>query len=663
MLSFISPSGVDEFSSLMGSLARLPGLSSVWHRVYYVPGEVTIDTPLPNRAQTKNILLSPTAPTPAANIMCHVRRVKNIYLHCGHAVELPEELIRCESVTCKFSAYHPPTCRPPTCKTTCWQYDNAEVFGTSIDSRAVLPGISSEFHKSNQASWLGTSYLLATCTFTPLYGRLCNVMGRRGANQTAVLFAGLGTLACGLSNNMPMLIAARFLGGIGGGGIYTTATIITSDMYSIRARGLTQGIASVFSGLGMGLGGPLGGVISDWLGWRWAFLMQMPLFMLSFVLTSINLDYVTPGKSKNAKDVLKRIDYGGSASLLGAVLSFLIFLSMRYNEEYPWSDRSVIVPFVLSFVFFILFVIFELRFSKEPMLAPFLLKQKIPVLTGINNFLVANCNFAVMYFFPMWFQTVPLTSASTAGLHLLPNSISMSCGSMFAGWMMHRTGKYKMINLIFGFFPFIAAVLITMMKEDSPPLQQWLSIIPLGFGNAVVLQTMLIALLAHLPQSAMAVGTGFGQLFRGLGQVGGVGISSAIFQATLDAQLRRRIHGPDADEACLDPEKHPTLGSTRWQLTSQPAARGTGLIPEKALEHQPPKPTDEEERFAPEPVLAEETPFDSDSEEDENEEPQASQPIPVLSTQDRRPRRLSTYQSSDGGLDLESDIIGGSARR
>lgn len=109
----------------------------------------------------------------------------------------------------------------------------------------MLPGISSEFQKSHQASWLGTAYaaslyafystqaihsryLLATCTFTPLYGRLCNVMGRRGANQAAVLFAGLGTLCCGMSSNMEMLIAARFLGGLGGGGIMTTATYVLS---------------------------------------------------------------------------------------------------------------------------------------------------------------------------------------------------------------------------------------------------------------------------------------------------------------------------------------------------------------------------------------------------------------------------------------------------
>ncbi|KAH8992189.1 vacuolar amino acid permease [Lactarius akahatsu] len=486
----------------------------------------------------------------------------------------------------------------------------------------LLPSISSEFQKSNQASWLGTSYLLSTCTFTPLYGRLCDVMGRRGANQTAVILLALGTLACGFSNNMSVLIAARFFSGMGGGGIMTTATIITSDMYSIRSRGLAQGVASVFNGLGMGLGGPLGGLISDRFGWRWAFLIQLPLFFVSSLLTSVFLRYTTPGEGKSSKEVLKRIDYGGSASAAGIcaynpltyrivystsskVLSFLVFLSARYNDEQPWEASGVILPLALSVVSLIAFVLVELCVASEPMLAPFLLKQKMPVLNGLSTFFVANCTFTIMYFFPMWFQTVAMTSASTAG------SISMSCGSMFAGWMVHRTGKYKLLNLIFGAFPFLAASFITQIREDSGPAQLWFSIIPLGFGNAVVLQTMLVALLAHLPRSQMAVGTGFVQLFRGLGQVSGVGVASALFQHTLSAELRKRIHGPGADQL-INRIRHSATLIASLPLETQRAARDSYAIalravfimaafstavafivrlpiPEKSLDHQPPK--------------------------------------------------------------------------
>jgi len=557
----------------------------------------------------------------------------------------------------------------------------------------LLPGISSDFQKSHQASWLGTAYLLATSVFTPLYGRLCNVMGRRGANQTAIVFAALGTAACGFSTNMEMLIAARFLGGIGGGGIMTTATIITSDMYSLRARGLTQGVAAVFNSLGMGLGGPLGGFIADRFGWRWAFLIQLPLFLVSFLLTSVNLHYVTPGKSKSTKEVLKRIDYGGSFTLLCAVLSILVFLSMRYSEEYPWSSPAVYVPLAVSTIFFIAFVLVELYVAPEPVLAPFLLRRKIPVLVGISNFFVATCNFAVMYNFPTWFQTVLLTSASEAGAHLIPNSISISLGSLFAGWMMHRTGKYKVLNVVFGLFPFVATVLLSLMREDSPDVQLWLSILPMGFGNAVVLQTMLIALLAHLPQSAMAVGTGFAQLFRGLGQVGGVAISSALFQSKLNQELRKRIHGEGADElinrirhsatlvANLPPDlqrKARDSYAISLQAVFIMSAVATFIaycarlpIPDKYLDSQPRRLS-----FSARPPPSAEssgtsTPVNPLEETEETEEPESSaidgehddSVPPPRPTFRRGQRRLSTYESSDGIMDLEGDEIGGSARR
>lgn len=125
---------------------------------------------------------------------------------------------------------------------------------------------------------------------------------------------------------------------MGGGGIYTTATICVADLYSLRDRSLTQGYSSILTGLGLGLGGPLGGFISDRFGWRWAFLAQskcsrpsshlvltgsstVPIFIISFTLVTIHLNYVTPGQSKSSWDVIKRIDYLGSTTLLLAVSS------------------------------------------------------------------------------------------------------------------------------------------------------------------------------------------------------------------------------------------------------------------------------------------------------------------------------------------------------
>ncbi|KAE9390891.1 hypothetical protein BT96DRAFT_832765 [Gymnopus androsaceus JB14] len=108
---------------------------------------------------------------------------------------------------------------------------------------------------------------------------------------------------------------------------------------------------------------------------------------------------------------------------------------------------------------------------------------------------------------------------------------------------MHRTRKYKAINLTFGVLPFIAGVLIAQFPEDSGPIQSWLSIserkTPIGFGNAVVMETTL--------ESTMDVATGFSRLFGSLGQVTGVAISSALFQTVLERELRKQIHDLDAE--------------------------------------------------------------------------------------------------------------------
>ncbi|KAF8505116.1 MFS general substrate transporter [Hysterangium stoloniferum] len=511
----------------------------------------------------------------------------------------------------------------------------------------LISSISSEYNQSNQASWLGTSYLLATCTFTPLYGRLSNVMGRRGANQTAVFFAGLGTLCCGLSNSLEMLIAERFLSGIGGGGIMTTASIIMSDMFSMRDRGLAQGIASIFSGAGMGFGGPLGGWISDRLGWRWEYLIQIPIFAASFALTGYNLHYVIPRRGKSTKDVLKRIDYGGSLTLFLSVGSLLFFLSYKYNDDLPFNSPAAIVSIIICIATFIAFILVELLIAPEP---------RVPVLIGISNLLVSPVCLAVMYFFPMFFETVMLTSASTAGAHLLPNSMAMSTGSLFAGWIMSTTGKYRIMDMVFGTCPAIATMLLTRLNENSAIFTQWFTIIPLGFGNPVVFQTTLLALLVNVDRSAMAVATGFVQLWRCIGQVCGVTFASAVLQSILGRELTKRITGPDAAEVT-------SYGIALRSVFALAACSSFSAFLIRLAVH---KSLDDEYALEASPSDVErqpEEPIDSCAVADDAEEaaPTGGPPRPTPPGR-RIPRRLSTYESIEGGMDLE-DETAGSARR
>lgn len=140
-------------------------------------------------------------------------------------------------------------------------------FLCSLDSTIVatlLVPIGSAFHASELSSWLGTAYLLSLCCFTPIYGRLADMVGRRAAYLLAMGFFTAGTAMCALAPSMYWLIAARLIAGMGGGGIQTMATIIMTDLVSLRRRGTFQGYTNILFGLGGALVSPVPSVLAHW---------------------------------------------------------------------------------------------------------------------------------------------------------------------------------------------------------------------------------------------------------------------------------------------------------------------------------------------------------------------------------------------------------------
>ncbi|GJJ15435.1 hypothetical protein Clacol_009713 [Clathrus columnatus] len=166
----------------------------------------------------------------------------------------------------------------------------------------------------------------------------------------------------------------------------------------------------------------------------------------------------------------------------------------------------------------------------------------------------------------MFFETVLLTSASEAGAHLIPVSITLASAALFIGWIMTTTGHYKFIDSITGIGPFFSNICISRMNQDSSSFTQWFCTAPQGLGIGIMLHISLIVLPASVDRSAMAVAAGFAQIWRNLGwsvlvlcytyegnnffigQVSGVAIASAIFQSILARELKTRIIGPGSEE-------------------------------------------------------------------------------------------------------------------
>ncbi|WVQ98804.1 hypothetical protein IAU59_005935 [Kwoniella sp. CBS 9459] len=441
----------------------------------------------------------------------------------------------------------------------------------------LLSDIGSDFGASTQVSWLGTAYLLSVCSFTPIYGRLSDLIGRRNAHLTAMFLFTLGTLLCGIAPNMYGLIAARAIAGMGGGGVQSMSAIVMSDMVDLRHRGLYQGYVNILFGTGAALGGPVGGWISDKAGWRVAFNIQVPLLIAcaacsyTFLRLPTSASARNPpptasditGSESNSKDekrtswrsTLARIDYLGSLTLVVSVGTLLLSMSIKTSttkadgSDYHFSDPLIWGLLLSSALFTTLFVLVEGYYSPEPILPLQLLFRRTPLAVAISSFTMVMSQFSVLYNIPLFFTIVQNQSSSNAGAHLLPNSILIGVGSLYAGWRMRRTGKYWWLGIGCSSLMVLSSIGMLFWNQTSPSWLTWLAQAPGGFGYAGVLTTSLVALMTHVTRAGkgeIAVATSMTYLFRTVGQVLGVAISAAIVQAVVHKDLIRDITGPQA---------------------------------------------------------------------------------------------------------------------
>ncbi|KAJ7179827.1 vacuolar amino acid permease [Mycena crocata] len=430
----------------------------------------------------------------------------------------------------------------------------------------LLTPIGSDFNSSNHASYIGTSYLLSLCCFTPLYGRLSDILGRKGAMLLALFLFGSGTILCGMAPSMETLILARAIAGMGGGGQVTPlrltfrSSLTFSQRHDRKQRGLYQGMANIAFGMGAAIGGPLGGWINDVFGWRSAFYFQAPLLIFSATLVAwkVNIKLPSDVQDQPLHEKLRRIDVCGSVTLVGTVGCLLLGFSLKTTEELAWSHPLIYGLFVASFVCGVSFVLVEKYWAPFPVMPLRLIIRRTPFAVSVSNLFASMAAFSMVsrkniFALFLYFSAVKLYSAASSGSHLLPHSIAISCGSVAAGWMMRRTGKLYTLTLAAAASSISANVLVIFWNENTSPWHLWLDIVPQGFGMASFITTTLIAMIAGVLKEEMAVATGITYLFRTTGQVLGVSLSGAILQAVLLQKLRERIQGPgSAEVAAVD---------------------------------------------------------------------------------------------------------------
>ncbi|THW86473.1 MFS general substrate transporter [Aureobasidium pullulans] len=405
--------------------------------------------------------------------------------------------------------------------------------------------IGSELKALNNVSWIATAYFLTLTSFQPLYGKMSDIFGRKSCLLFAYLVFGLGCLACGLAQNMNQLIAARAFAGIGGGGMTTVVSILMSDAVPLRERGKWQGYVNIIYATGAGTGAPLGGILADSIGWRWAFLGQVPLCVLAFVVVGSVLK-LPEREQTDWKQKLRRIDFLGAAILICAVFTLLLALDRGSNVS--WKANITIISISLSIPLFILFVFVEMKVASEPFAPGHIIFNRSLFACYLCNFFSFSGWLAALFYIPLYFQAVDGLTATQAGVRLIPGIIAGVSGSLFGGFYMQRTGKFYWLTVIA--YTCLVVGMTTVFLFTGFVVNSTIGIIIgmciCGSGNGVGVTSTLIGLIANASREDQAVATACSYLFRSLGSVFGVSISATLANQSLRDNLASALSNGNA---------------------------------------------------------------------------------------------------------------------
>ncbi|KAE8339066.1 hypothetical protein BDV24DRAFT_152992 [Aspergillus arachidicola] len=417
------------------------------------------------------------------------------------------------------------------------------VFLSAADQTIIMASygqIGSDLHALNLTSWIATSYFLTLTSFQPLYGKLSDIFGRKACLLWAYAIFGTGCLFCGLAQNIHQLIAARVFQGIGGGGMTTVVSILLSDIVPLRDRGVWQGIINIIYATGSGIGAPFGGILADYIGWRWAFIAQAPICVLAFAAVSIILK-LPPQENSHWKDKLRRIDFPGAIILVGAVLGFLLGLDRGSNVS--WTIPVTIISLSVSAILFVLFVVVEVFYAAEPFAPGHIIFDRTFFSSYGCNFFSFGGWLAALFYIPLYFQAVDGVSATVAGLRLLPSILAGVSGSLFAGFVMKWTGKFYWLTVAAYSLLTLGVTTIFLFSGGATE-----SLVPMimgmvlsGFGNGIGVTSTLICLISNSTPEDQAVVTACSYLFRSLGSVIGLSLSSTVVQQILRGRLRSAL--------------------------------------------------------------------------------------------------------------------------
>ncbi|MEU5811572.1 MDR family MFS transporter [Streptomyces sp. NPDC047718] len=400
----------------------------------------------------------------------------------------------------------------------------------------AMPTIVGELGGLEHLSWVVTAYTLATAASTPIWGKLGDMYGRKGSFLTSIVIFLIGSALSGMAQDMGQLIGFRAVQGLGAGGLMVGVMAIIGDLIPPRDRGKYQGMMAGVMALAM-IGGPLvGGTITDHMGWRWSFYINLPLGAVALAMVTAVLHL--PKKKAQGK-----IDYLGAALLTVAITSTVLVTTWG-GTEYAWGSTEILGLIVLGVAAVAAFLFAETK-AAEPVMPLHIFRSRNFTLMSVIGFLVGFAMFGGVLYLPLFQQAVQGASATNSGLLLLPMLLSMMVVSLIAGRITTSSGKYKMFPIIGGALMVVGMYLLAQMDTGTSRLVSGVYMAVLGAGLGFLMQITMLVAQNSVEMKDMGVASSSATLFRTLGGSFGVALMGSLFTSRVTDTMVERL-GPQA---------------------------------------------------------------------------------------------------------------------
>lgn len=423
------------------------------------------------------------------------------------------------------------------------------MFLAALDQTIVstaIRTIADDLHGYDMQAWVTTAYLVTSTIVTPLYGKLSDIYGRKPFFLLAISIFVIGSLLCSMATSMYMLAGFRALQGLGAGGLFTLALTTIGDIVPPRERAKYQGYFLAVFGTSSVLGPVLGGFFAGqssilWVsGWRWVFLVNVPIGIIALIVVWFVLNY------DQNKGTGTRTDYWGAFALAVTVAPLLIVAEQ--GREWGWFSTRSIVCYVIGVLGLALFIWIEKKMGEDALIPLRVFKNPVFAQGIVISMVVGAVMFGGISMLPQYFQVLRGSSPMVAGLQMLPMVVGLMTGSIISGQLISRTGRYKIFTIFGSVLIAVATFLLHYVSTSTPVWGVMLMALLLGFGLGNLMQPITLAMQNILPPKDMGLSTGTATFFRQIGATLGV----AVFFSLLFSLM-----GPNISDQMTEAAKQP----------------------------------------------------------------------------------------------------------